>query len=145
MSLYLCPGMGRIMGIDYGLNRTGISVTDPLRIIVTGLDTLETRNLMNFIKEYSRKEPIDEFVVGYPFLDGEWGDSKFKISLDAFIEEVKKNFPARPVHLQDERFSSFQAKAILLQSGKKKHDRRDKRLIDKTSAIVILQEYLGHI
>jgi|WetSurMetagenome_2_1015567.scaffolds.fasta_scaffold72840_4 putative holliday junction resolvase len=145
MSLYLCLRMGRIMGIDYGLNRTGIAVTDPLQIIVTGLDTVETKTLMNFLLEYSRKEQIDDFVVGYPFLDGEWGNSSFKISLDKFIEDVKKKFPGRNVHLQDERFSSVRAKEIIMQSGKKKHDRQDKRLLDKTSAIVILQEYLGHI
>lgn len=133
------------MGIDYGLNRTGIAVTDPLQIIVTGLDTVETKTLMNFLLEYSRKEQIDDFVVGYPFLDGEWGNSSFKISLDKFIEDVKKKFPGRNVHLQDERFSSVRAKEIIMQSGKKKHDRQDKRLLDKTSAIVILQEYLGHI
>ena len=133
------------MGIDYGLNRTGIAVTDPLQIIVTGLDTLETKSLMQFIIEYGNREQIDDFVVGYPFLDGEWGSSTFKTKLDAFIGELKKNFPAKSVHLQDERFSSVRAKEIILQSGKKKHARRDRRLLDKTSAIVILQEYLGHI
>jgi putative Holliday junction resolvase len=137
--------MGRIMGIDYGLKRTGISVTDPLKIIVSGLDTIETKVLMSFIMEYGRKEPIDEFVVGYPFLDGVWGNSTFKTSLDNFIQELKKNFPDHAVNLQDERMYSIRAKEIILQSGKKKHDRQDKRLLDKTSAIVILQEYLGHI
>ena len=137
--------MGRIMGIDYGLQRTGLAVTDPLQIIVSGLDTVDTKIIMDFLVGYEKKEPIDSFIVGYPFLDGEWGDSKFKKALDSFIENLKKKFPGRPVHLQDERFSSVRAKEIILQSGRKKHDRRDKRLLDKTSAIVILQEYLGHI
>ena len=137
--------MGRIMGIDYGLNRTGIAVTDPLQIIVTGLDTLETKSLLQFIIAYGQKEQIDDFVVGYPFLDGEWGNSTFKTKLDEFIGDLKKIFPTKSVHLQDERFSSVRAKEIILQSGKKKQARRDRRLLDKTSAIVILQEYLGHI
>jgi len=133
------------MGIDYGLNRTGIAVTDPLQIIVTGLDTLETKSLLQFIIAYGQKEQIDDFVVGYPFLDGEWGNSTFKTKLDEFIGDLKKIFPTKSVHLQDERFSSVRAKEIILQSGKKKQARRDRRLLDKTSAIVILQEYLGHI
>jgi len=133
------------MGIDYGLQRTGLAVTDPLQIIVNGLDTVETKNLMEFLDLYGEREPIDSFVVGYPFLDGEWGDSKFKKELDLFIDHLKRKFPDRPVHLQDERFSSVRAKEIILQSGRKKQDRRDKRLLDKTSAVVILQEYLGHI
>ncbi len=137
--------MGRIMGFDFGLSRTGVSVTDPMRIIVTGLDTVETKDLILFIKEYAQKEQIDEFVVGYPFLEGEWGDSNFKTRLDKFIQELGKMFPGINVHLQDERFSSVRAKEIMLQGGKRKSQRRDKRLLDKTSAIVILQEYLGHI
>jgi putative Holliday junction resolvase len=137
--------MGRIMGIDYGLQRTGLAVTDPLQIIVSGLDTVETKNLLDFLVGYEKSESIDSFIVGYPFLDGEWGDSKFKKELDSFIEKLRKKFPEQPVHLQDERFSSVRAKEIILHSGRKKQDRRDKRLLDKTSAIVILQEYLGHI
>ena len=133
------------MGIDYGLQRTGLAVTDPLQIIVSGLETVETKNLMDFLDGYEKREPIDSFIVGYPFLDGAWGDSKFKKELDSFIEKLRKKFPGQPVHLQDERYSSFRAKEIILQSGRKKQDRRDKRLLDKTSAIVILQEYLGHI
>jgi putative Holliday junction resolvase len=137
--------MGRIMGIDFGLKRTGISVTDPMQLIVSGLDTLSTDSLIDFIKDYSLREPIDEFVVGYPFPDENWGNSDFRARLDNFIEELKRIFPEQKVHLQDERFSSVRAKEILLQSGRKRKDRRDKRLLDKTSAIVILQEYLGHI
>ena len=137
--------MGRIMGIDYGLQRTGLAVTDPLQIIVSGLETIDSKKLMDFLEDYGKKETIDSFIVGYPFLDGEWGDPKFKKELDSFIDKLRKKFPGQPVHLQDERFSSVRAKEIILQSGRKKQDRRDKRLLDKTSAIVILQEYLGHI
>lgn len=137
--------MGRIMGIDYGLRRTGISVTDPLRIIVQGLETQKTEHVMDFIKEYAQKELIDEFVVGYPFPEGQWGDPKFKAGLDAFLSKLTKLFPDKKVNLFDERFTSIRAKEIILDSGFKKKKRQSKELTDRTSAIIILQEYLGHI
>lgn len=133
------------MGIDYGMKRTGISVTDPMQIIVSGLETRETTGLIDFIKEYSKTEKLDAFVVGYPFPEGGWGDKLFKQKLDKFILELKKLFPGTEVHLHDERFSSMRAKEIMLQSGMNRKKRQDKALLDKTSAIVILQEYLGHI
>lgn len=133
------------MGIDYGLKRTGLSVTDPLQIIVQGLDTQKTADVLNFINIYAQRELIDVFVVGYPFLEGEWGDRGFKKKLDEFILELKKNFPNTIVNLFDERYSSMRAKEIILQSGVKKKKRQSKELMDRTSAVVILQEYLGHI
>ena len=133
------------MGIDFGKKRTGISVTDPLKIIVQGLGTQPTDELMTFLKNYLKKEPVETFVVGYAFLEGDWGDKKFKEKLDEFIESLKKGFPDIPVHLQDERYSSHRAREIILQSGVNRKKRRDKELLDKTSAVVILQEYLGHI
>ena len=133
------------MGIDYGLKRTGISVTDPMQIIVTGLETKETAGVLDFIREYSRTEKIDSFVVGYPFPEGGWGDKPFKQKLDKFILDLQKIFPGIEVQLHDERFSSMRAKEIMLQSGMNRKKRQDKALLDKTSAIVILQEYLGHI
>ena len=133
------------MGIDYGQKRTGISVTDPLQIIVQGLGTQKTEELLLFIKTYSQKETIETFVIGYPFLEGAWGDRKFKEKLDGFILLLQKEFPKIPVKLHDERYSSVRAREIILQSGVNKKKRRDKELLDQTSAIVILQEYLGHI
>jgi len=144
MPLSLCA-MGRIMGIDYGLRRTGISVTDPLQIIVQGLETRKTEDVMNFIIEYSGKELIDSFVVGYPFLDGNWGNKNFKSKLDEFILDLRKNFPSKKVDLHDERYTSMQAREIIHQRGLKKTKRHDKALLDQTSAVIILQEYLGHI
>ena len=137
--------MGRIMGIDYGQKRTGISVTDPLQIIVQGLGTQKTDELLLFIKSYANQENIETFVIGYPFLEGAWGDRKFKEKLDEFISLLQKEFPLIPVKLHDERYSSVRAREIILQSGVNKKKRRDKELLDQTSAIVILQEYLGHI
>ena len=133
------------MGIDYGLRRTGISVTDPLQIIVQGLDTQKTEDLIPFIRNYAAREPIDLFVVGYPFLEGAWGNKGFKTKIDDFIAELKKLFPAIEVKLHDERFSSMRAREIILQSGVSKRKRQSKELLDQTSAVVILQEYLGHI
>ena len=84
-------------------------------------------------------------VVGYPFLDGNWGDKNFRLKLDELILRIQKLYPAIPVVKQDERYSSATAKDIILRSGKTRKQRQDKRLLDKTSAVVILQEYLGHI
>ena len=137
--------MGRIMGIDFGQKRSGVSVTDRLQIIVQGLGTQKTEDLLPFIVDYSAKEPIETFVVGYPFMEGDWGDKKFKVRLDTFIQDLKKKFPKTPVNLHDERYSSVRAREIILQSGVNKKQRRNKELLDQTSAIVILQEYLGHI
>ena len=112
------------MGIDYGLKRTGLSVTDPLQIIVQGLDTQQTDSVLDFIKIYAQRELIDAFIVGYPFLEGEWGDRGFKKKLDEFILELKKSFPEKEVKLFDERYSSMRAKEIILQSGVKKKKRQ---------------------
>jgi putative Holliday junction resolvase len=137
--------MGRIMGIDFGLKRTGISVTDPNQIIVQGLETQETTTVLTFIINYATREPLDEIVVGYPFVEGAWGDKRFKEKLDKFIADLKKAFNSIPVSLHDERNTSVHAREIISQSGFKKSKREDKGLLDKTSAILILQEYLGHI
>ena len=141
---YLCP-MGRILGIDFGLKRTGISVTDPEKIIVQGLETRETNQLMAFLTAYVPKENVEKMVVGYPFMESTWGDSKFKEALDKFIATLKKNFPEIPVVLHDERYTSIHARDILSRSGLKKKQKEDKAMLDRTSAILILQEYLGHI
>lgn len=133
------------MAIDYGLKRSGVSVTDPLQIVVNGLETQKTEDIMTFIESYVRKEVVDKIVVGYPFVEEAWGEKNFKIKLDEFILALRKKFPDMIIDLHDERFSSFRAKEIIQQSGFKKKKRRDKGLLDKTSAVVILQEYLGHI
>lgn len=137
--------MGRILGLDIGMKRSGVAVTDPARIIVTGLDTQPTEKLMDFLQAYIAREPVDAIIVGYPFLDESWGDPAFKTFLDKTITAIRKAFPALAVELQDERFTSAHAREIMVMSGKKKKDRRDKALLDRTSAILILQTYLGHV
>ncbi len=137
--------MGRIMGIDYGLKRTGLSATDPEQIIVQGMETQASDVVFEFILDYAKREPVDEIVVGYPFVEGAWGDRRFKEKLDGFINDLKKSFPDIPITLYDERNTSIDARQLMNTIGLKKHQRRDKALLDRTSAILILQEYLGHI
>jgi putative Holliday junction resolvase len=133
--------MGRILAIDYGLKRTGIAVTDPLRIIATPLDTVATSMLLDFLKSYLQKEPVDEFVVGMPkTLKNE--DSETAPMVRKFVEELKKIFPDKQVHLADERFTSKMAFQAMIDGGMKKKDRREKGNVDKISATIILQSYL---
>lgn len=133
--------MGRVMAIDYGLKRTGIAVTDPLRIISTPLDTIETSVLLKFLQGYLEKEPVDEFVVGMPkTLLNE--DSAIAPAVRKFVEVLKKTFPTKPVHLLDERFTSSMAKRALIDGGMKKKQRQDKANVDKVSATILLQNFL---
>jgi len=136
--------MGRVLAIDYGKKRTGIAVTDPLRIIATALDTVSTTELLTFLKTYLQKETVDEFVVGMPkTLSNE--DSETAPLVRQFVESLKKNFPDKPVHLADERFTSSIAKRTMLDGGMKKKDRQVKGNVDKISATIILQSFLDSI
>lgn len=133
--------MGRILALDYGTKRTGIAVTDTLRIIATPLDTILTAELLTFLKNYLQKESVDEFVVGMPkTLRNE--DSEIAPLVRAFVEELKKNFPDKPVHLADERFTSSIAQRAMIEGGMKKKDRRVKGNVDKISATIILQSFM---
>jgi putative Holliday junction resolvase len=136
--------MGRILSIDYGRKRTGLAVTDPLQIIVNGLTALDTVDLFPFLEQYIADEQVDQIIIGYPFFDHVF-NVHFKKDIDQFIEQVKKRFVGIPVDLHDESFTSHRAKSVILASGAKKKQRRDKKLVDKMSAVIILQEYLGHI
>jgi len=136
--------MGRVLAIDYGKKRTGVAVTDPLRIIATALDTISTPELLGFLKTYLQKEAVDEFVVGMPkTLSNE--DSETAPLVRQFVESLKKNFPDKPVHLADERFTSSMAKRTMLDGGMKKKDRQVKGNVDKISATIILQSFLDSI
>lgn len=136
--------MARIMGIDYGTKRTGLSVTDPLQIIVTGLDTVTTKDLIDYITAYCQKEEVEKFVIGEPqHTDGT--PTKLHVPIKAFVKKLNKLFPAKAVVLHDEQFSSVRAKEVILKSGTKQKKRRDKALVDKVSAVLILQDYLGHL
>lgn len=133
--------MPRILAIDYGSKRTGLAVTDPLQIIATGLTTVDTHNAIDFLREYMIKEPVELFVVGEAKqLDGSPAQSTPLI--DAFIKLLNKNFPAIPVEREDESYTSKKAFQTMIDSGISKSKRRDKKLIDKISAVLILQSYM---
>lgn len=136
--------MGRILAIDYGLKRTGIAVTDPLRIIATPLNTVATSALLSFLVTYAQKEAVDEFVVGMPkTLKNE--DSEIVPFVKKFIEELKIKFPKKPIHLADERFTSSMAMQAMVAGGMKKKDRQVKGNVDKISATIILQSFINTI
>jgi putative holliday junction resolvase len=134
--------MPRIVAIDYGGKRTGIAVSDPLQIIATALETVPTKELFSFLKEYSSKEEIESFVVGEPKnLDG--SDTDASQMVRNFLVQLKSQFPEKPIHLIDERFTSKMAMQSLIASGTKKKDRKVKGNIDKVSATIILQDFMS--
>jgi putative holliday junction resolvase len=135
--------MGRVVAIDFGLKRTGLAVTDPLRIIATPLETVSTTTLLEFLIAYTKKETVDEFVVGMPKkLSNE--DSEIAPVVRKFVDELKLLFPEKKVHLEDERFTSSMAMKAMIAGGMKKKDRRVKGNVDKISATLILQSFLGN-
>lgn len=133
--------MGRIMAIDYGKVRTGLAVTDPVRIIATALTTVETPTLLQYLKEYCAREEVDTFVVGVAkHMDGSPSESMQLI--EPFVEKLKAAFPDKEVARIDERFTSKMAFQAMIDSGMKKKDRRDKGTIDKIAATIMLQDYM---
>lgn len=133
--------MDRIVGIDYGRKRTGIAVSDPLGIFASALETVPAGNLLAFLKNYTQKERVIRFVVGYPVnLNNK--PSEAAKDVDQFLNMLRKQFPDIPVTLEDERFTSKMAMRTLIDGGMKKSDRREKENIDKVSAAIILQSYL---
>ena len=136
--------MARILAIDYGTKRTGLAVTDPLQIIANGLDTVATQELEEYLKRYMDQEEVETIVVGEPFYpDG--NPAQIHPQVIGFVRKLKKLFPDIEVVTHDERYNSEEAKQVILQSGAKKKKRRDKGLVDKVSAVLILQDYLETI
>lgn len=134
--------MGRVLALDYGIKRTGIAVTDPLRIIATPLDTVLTKDLLAFLKTYVAREPVDEFVIGMPKnLKNE--DSEIAPVVRKFVSILKQTFPEKPVSEVDERFTSSMAHRAMIEGGMKKKDRQIKGNADKISATLILQSFLN--
>ena len=134
--------MGRILAIDYGLKRTGIAVTDPLRIIATALDTIPSGKLVPFLKDYFGKEQVDEIIIGMPL---NWDESATHATplVQQCIKQLNKAFPGLPVHQVDERLTSKMAKDSMLEMGLRKKDRRRKELVDQIAAVIMLQEYMN--
>ena len=136
--------MSRILAIDYGLKRTGLAVTDPLQIIATGLTTVESPRLINFLKEYFKKEEVEMIIVGEP---KNWDDTDTHATplVKKIVERLKKEFPSLPVTMVDERFTSKLASRAMIDMGMKKKQRRNKALVDEIAATIMLQEYLERI
>ena len=133
--------MDRIVGIDYGRKRVGVAVSDPLRIFASALDTVPSAKIIEYLQQYAAHEPIERFVVGYPMnLNGR--PSEAAKDVDAFLNRLRRVFPAIPVTLEDERFTSVLAHRAMIDGGLRKMDRRDKAAVDKVSAALILQTYM---
>jgi putative Holliday junction resolvase len=133
--------MGRIIGIDYGKKRIGLAVSDPLKIFASPLKTVSVQEFDAYIDEYLKSEQVDAFVIGYPVQMNN-KPSESVIFINPFIKKLKKRFPEKSVHLVDERFTSKMAFRAMIDGGIKKEKRKDKTVIDKISASLILQSWL---
>lgn len=138
---YIFVSMGRIISIDYGRKRTGLAASDTLQMIANGLTTLPSGEVVNFLSEYVKKEPVDVFVVGLPKQVNNEPSENMKY-VEAFVTHLKRVIPEIPVEYYDERFTSVLAHKAMLEGGLKKKKRQDKALVDEISAVIILQEYL---
>ena len=133
--------MGRILAIDYGTKRTGIAVTDPLRIVPGGLKTVATHELNAFLADYFSKESVDVVVVGYPTnMNGEESASMKQIR--PFVDKLVKQYPDKKVVMFDERFTSVIAQRAIIDSGIGRMARRNKALVDEVSATIILESFM---
>ena len=133
--------MGRILAIDYGRKRTGLAVTDMLRITANPLLTVETKDLLNWLKDYFAHEQVDEIVIGHPTqMNGEESESMNYIR--PFMGVFKNTFPDKTITMFDERFTSVLAHKAMIEGGMKKKNRQDKAVVDKIAACIILEDYL---
>lgn len=133
--------MGRILALDYGKKRTGIAVTDPLKIIANGLTTVDTQQLFDFLKDYISKEEVEKILIGEPYnLDGTETDSTAAVKHT--IRRLKNAFPLIPVVTIDESFTSKMASKAMVEMGMKKKDRQKKGTIDEVAATMMLMEFL---
>lgn len=136
--------MGRIIAIDYGRKRTGLAVTDPLRIIANALETVDTKQLEKYLADYFSKNDVDIIVLGKPSqMNGE--PSETMRYIEPLAGRLRHAYPEKKVVLYDERFTSVMAHRTMLESGIGKMARRDKALVDRISATIILQSYMDSI
>ena len=133
--------MARILAIDYGLKRTGIAVTDPLQIISTGLTTVDSKELISFLKNYFLQESVELILIGEPKNWDESDTHATPLVKDA-IKKLQKEFPQIPLKTVDERYTSKMAKHAMIEMGMKKKDRRNKKIVDEIAATIMLQEYM---
>ena len=133
--------MGRLLAIDYGTKRTGIAITDELKIIASGLTTVPTKELLSFLKTYTTEEDVELILVGEPKqMNNKVSESE--ASIQKFLVKLSELLPDIPVKRVDERFTSKMAFQTMIDSGLKKQQRRNKALVDEISATIILQSYL---
>jgi putative Holliday junction resolvase len=134
--------MPRILAIDYGAKRTGLAVTDPLKIIATGLTTVESQKLFPFLKSYFQKEQVELILIGEP---KNWDDSDTHATplVKKVISKLKREFPSIPIQTIDERYTSKLARQSMLEMGLKKKQRQSKALVDEIAATMMLQEFLA--
>ena len=136
--------MSRILALDYGGKRTGIAVTDQLQIIASPLDTVETSKLMDFLKQYIAKENVSDLVVGLSVrFSGELNEIENQIL--PFLKKFENEFPTIKIHRENEMFTSKMASQAMFEGGMKKKKRQEKGMVDKVSAVIILQSFLSHI
>ena len=136
--------VGRILAIDYGTRRTGLAVTDPLRIIAGALATVETKQLEKYLADYFSKNDVDIIVVGKPSqMNGQ--PSETMRYIEPLAGRLRHAYPQKQVVLYDERFTSVMAHRTILESGIGKMARRDKALVDRISATIILQSYMDSV
>lgn len=134
--------MGRILAIDYGLKRTGIAVTDPMKMIASPLETVSTSQLIDWLKGYFEKEKVERVVIGMP-TNLDQSDTHTTVPVRKFIIQFEMQFPGVPISGVDERFTSKMAMQTMIMGGMKKKDRREKSNVDKISATLILQSFLS--
>ena len=133
--------MARILSIDYGKKRTGLAVTDPLKIIAGGLATVATSELFDYLQAYIAREQVEMIVIGEPRQpNGEPSENLGRVQ--QFVNRWRKVVPQVPIQYYDERFTSVLAHQAMLQGGLKKKDRQNKALVDEISATIILEDYL---
>jgi putative Holliday junction resolvase len=134
--------MGRILAIDYGQKRAGLAVTDELKIIATALDTILVKDIFSYLKDYFDREEVECVVVGEPRQMNN-SDSEAVKYIDPFVKKFKKVFQEVKIERFDERFTSKIARQTLIDAGATKKQRQDKSMVDKISAVLILQSYMS--
>lgn len=133
--------MARLLAIDYGQRRTGLAVTDTLKIVPGGLCTVETKQLLKFLQDYVKKEPVERFIIGLPKqTNGQDSDNLPRVK--AFAKQLEAALPEIPITFHDERFTSVMAHRTMLDAGLGKKARQNKALVDEISATIILQGYM---
>lgn len=134
--------MARILAIDYGRKRCGIAVTDTLQIVANGLTTERTHLLIDFLKKYTQEESVERIIVGLPRQMNNEPSESMKY-IEPFLKQLAKALPDIPIEMFDERFTSVLAHKAMIDGGMKKMARRDKEIVDKISATIILNDYLS--